>query len=273
MGFKIVEGSCRKAWYPIDRTAGATSLYVGQLVQLPSGSYNGVTPIAAASGAADTSTKSTPLGIVTGTSDAAPTYTGTYGQYITSVQSVAGQVARRNLGIEGMHGKGDPQAMVEVACIDATTVIRAGLFNATYGVAPTVVTATAVNGTAGLGMTTGATDVATVANMCTTYCRTGANAGVYRVNKSASATVHTYDTYWPYTLAIGDTFVIVPVRQGQSYVQVTSTTGYVGMGFDVSATPATNYFIINVLELDLREAGKESVLFKFAPVHFDSARA
>lgn len=273
MSFKVEDANVRSGWFPIDRTAATTTLYVGQLVQMHTGSYNGVAPIAAASGVGDTSTLSTIFGVVTGTNDLSPTYDSTYGQYITAVQSVAAQAARRNVGVEGMHGKGDSAPMVQVAILDATTVLRANLYNGTVGTAPTVVTATAVNATAGLGMTTGSTDVATVANMCTTYCRSGANEGIYRINKSASATVHTYDHYWPRTLAIGDTFVIVPVRQGVSYVQVTSTAGYIGMGFDVSATPATNYYIINVLELDLREAGKESVLFRFHPCHFDKVRA
>jgi hypothetical protein len=173
-----------------------------------------------------------------------------------------------------MYVKGDPQPLGKVAVIAAPTVLRANIYNSTVGTAPTLLTATAVNATAGLGMTTNATDVATIAQLCTTYCRKGANAGLYRTNLSASATAHTFTTYWPYTLAVGDQFVTVPIKSfGTSYAQITTTAGYIGMGFDCSATPATNYFLIDVLELDLAEAGKESVLFRFAPCHFDMVRA
>lgn len=252
-------------WVPVDRTAGATSLYVGQLVKMDSGSFCGVAPLAAASGAYDTSQKQVIYGVVIGTNDfpQSEKFLATYGQYISSVQSVADQIAHKAMGAEGMHPKGDPCPMVEIAIITPATILEAPLYNGTVGTAPTLLTATAVNATMGLGMTTNSTDVATVANLCTTSCRTGANAGIYRINKSASATVHTFDIYWPYTLAVGDTFVTVPLRQGVSFAQITSTAGYIGMGFDVSATPATNYFGIDVISLDLRTAGKEKAIFKF----------
>jgi hypothetical protein len=271
MGFKIAKGSppTYKIWVPLDRTAATTTLYVGQLVKCDSGSFNGVAPLAVASGAADTSQKQVVYGVVVGTNDFPQTenFVATYGQYISAVQTSAQQIAHKQMGVEGMHPKGDPLPMVEIALITPQTILEAPICNATLGVAPTVVTASAVNATAGLGMTTGSVDVATVANLCTTYCRTGANAGIYRVNKSASATTHTFDHYWPYTLAIGDTFVTVPLRQGVSFAQINSTAGYIGMCLDCAATPATNYFALDVLQLDLSKAGKEKAIFKFNACH------
>jgi len=274
--FSVEQGAVRTQWFPIDRVVGASTLYVGQLVKADmSVAINGVAPLAAgAAGAADTTGKNVLFGVVIGTNDQVPTYDATYGQYIASVQTPAQQKARKFFGVEGMWAKNDPQPFVKVAVIDAHTVLRGNIYNATVGVAPTVVTASAVNATAGLGMTTGSIDVATIAQLCTTYCRSGANRGLYRVNLSASATAHTFTTYWPYTLAIGDTFVTVPLKPfGTSYAQITTTAGYIGMGFNCAATPATDYFLIDVLELDLREAGKETVLFRFAPCHFDMVRA
>jgi hypothetical protein len=272
MGFQIVQNIPESftRWLPIDRTVGATTLYVDQLVKMDSGSFNGLAPLAVASGAVDTSNKQVIYGVVIGNNDFKQTFLATYGQYIASVQSVAAQLARNWLGAEGMWAKNDPSPMVKVALIGPHTVLSAPLCNGTLGTAPTLLTATAVNATMGLGMTTNATDVATVANMCTTYCRSGLNKGLYRVNKSASATVHTFDTYWPYTLAIGDTFVTVPVRLGEAFVQINSTAGYLGMCLDVSQTPATNYFQIDVLDLDLKIAGKEKVIFKFNASHFNA---
>lgn len=275
MGFRIATAnkSVTTIWAPIDTTTG-TSMYVGQLCKLDTGSVNGVAPLAAASGASDVTGDQCIFGIIIGTNDQTATYDSTYGQYLLGTNNTkTEQLARKYFGAEGMFRKNDPQPLVKVALLDSSTIIEGDIYNATLGTPPTVVTATAVNGTAGLGMTTGSCDVATVANMCTTYCRSGANAGLYRVNKSASATVHTFDTYWPYTLAVGDTFVIVPMRVGLSFVQITETVGYLGMGFSSAATAATNYFAINVLELRLETAYKESVLFTFSPAHFQGVRA
>ncbi len=266
--FQVISGSPYRTWVDVDRTTGA-SLYVGQLVKTQGTGINGAAPLAAASGAFDTTGDQVISGVVVGTNDLAPTFVATYGQYIAPVASQANQVARRQFGSFGNQAKGDPCAKVLIDIITPATILKANFYNATVGVVPTLLTATAVNGTQGLGMTTNSCDVATVANMCTTYCRSGANAGLYRINKSASATIHTYDTYWPFTMAVGDTFVIVPCKQrGTSAVQITATSGYLGMGFSSAVTAATDYFGIEVLELDLSEAGKEHVIFTFNAAHF-----
>ena len=276
MAFRIIQGTrpIEREFVPIDRTAGATSLYVGQLVKADTGSFNGVAPLAAASGASDTSQKQIIYGVVSGFDYDPVSGRGlvdaTHGQYMTSVQAIADQKAIVKMGLEGMHPKGDPLPMAQIDLIFPDTLLQGHIFNATYGVAPTLLTVTTVNATMGLGFTTNANDVATVANMCTAYCRKGANAGLYRVVKSASATVHTFDHYWPYTIAVGDQFVIVGARQGQSFVQINSTSGYLGVCFNNAATAASNYFTIDVKHLDLRIAGKETVVFKFNACHFSN---
>lgn len=270
MGFKIAHGTptTHIGWYDIDRTT-ATNLFLGQLVKKDSASFNGLAPLAIASGAGDTSADEVIFGLVIGTNNYPNTtlYDATYGRYIASAQSQAAQLAIQKMGVEGMHPKGDPAPKVQVAKINASTVLEAPIYNATYGTAITLLTAT-VGSTTGAGMTTNACDVATVANMATTYCRSGANAGIYRVNKTAHATVHTYDTYWPYAIAIGDTFVIAGLVQGTAFAQINATAGYIGMCFDNAAALTSNYFKIEVLELNLAEAGKERVIFQFNGAHF-----
>ena len=272
MGFQIVHNIPESftRWMPIDRTAGATALYVDQLVKSDSASFNGMAPMAAASGAADKTGLQTIFGVVIGDNNYKQTFLATYGQYISSVQSVADQLARNFFGVEGMWSKNDPMPFVKIALIGPHTVLKAPICNAVYGVAPTVLTATAVNATMGLGMTTNAFEGAgtIVANKSTTYCRSGANAGIYRVNKDTSTTIMTFDTYWPNTLAIGDTFVRVNLAPGTCHAQINSTAGYLGMCFDNAADVSTNYFLIDVLDLDLKYAGKESVIFKFNACHF-----
>ena len=272
MGFQIVQNIPESftRWMPIDRTVGATALYVDQLVKKDSALVNGLAPLAAASGASDKTGLQTILGVVIGDNNFKQTFLATYGQYSASVQSVAAQLARGWLGAEGMWAKNDPQPLVKIAIIGPHTILRAPICNATYGVAPTVLTASAINATMGLGMTTNAFEGAgtIVANMTTTYCRKGANEGLYRVNKDTSTTVMTFDTYWPYTLAVGDTFVRVNLALGTCNAQINSTAGYLGMCFDNAADVSTNNFSIDVLDLDLKNAGQESVIFKFNACHF-----
>jgi hypothetical protein len=273
MGFKIISGiqDIEQFWLPIDMTAATQSLYVGQLVKMDTGSFNGAAPMAVASGAADTSNKQIVLGVVTGTNNYPMTelFNATYGQYITGAATQAAQLAIMKMGHAGNTAVGDPAPMVQIAKISPDTLIEAPLYNATYGVAPTLCTVTTGSST-GASMTTNATDVATVANMCTAFCRTGANAGLHRIAKSASSTTHTFDTYFPYAIAVGDTFVIVPIRLGTSYVQINSTSTYLGMCLNVAATPATNYFQVTVKDFYLSAAGQERVRFWFDPCHFSA---
>lgn len=273
--FTVDQGVVREMWVPLDGASASTVLTVGQLVKCDSTSFNGFGPLAVASGDGDTSGKQVVAGVVIGTNDATPTYNGTYGQYISTTAPLtqALQVARKCLGNGGtMNPINDPQPLVKIAKINANTVLSANIFNAAQGTAPTLLTVT-TGSTTGAGMTTNATQFTPVANFNTFYCRKGANAGIYRVSETTSTTVHTFHTYWPYDIAVGDQFVAVPLRLGQSLVQINSTSGYRGMWLEASASPATNYFIIDVLDMDLSVAGKETALFTFAPCHFDLVRA
>lgn len=264
MGFYVDSGSPRTVWAPIDTVTG-TSLYVGQLVKNDSVSLNGMAPLAAASGSTDKSQLQSIYGVMIGDNNATAKNIATYGQYQTGQNTVALQNGTIKLGNSGMYSVGDPQALVQVAVINPNTVLRANIYNATVGVAPTL--ATAASGCSTSGFTCNSIDVATVANMCTCYCRTGANAGRWRVVLSASATALTFTTLWPVAPAVGDTFVVVPLKVGYSFGNITATGGYIGMGIDCSKTAATDYYGMHVYELDLREAGKETVLFAFDAIH------
>ncbi len=268
--FKVKRNPVDTLWVPMDTTSQPT-LYVGQLVK---STGDGVGAMAVASGVADTSNLQVIAGVVAGTNNRTPVYNSTYSRdSIGSVITQAEQAARDFFGQEGQWSKGDPQAFVQIHKIDAHTVMEAPLYNSTIGTAPTLLTAT-VGSTSGLGFTSNACDVTPVADLVTSYCRTGANRNIMRISDDTSTTVETNDVAFPNDIAIGDTFIRVPLRPfGQSYVQINSTSGAVGLFFDISQTPATNYFIIDVLELDLSIAGQEKVLFTFHPCHFDKVRA
>ena len=254
-------------WVPLDSTAAPETAYQGALMK--SGG-DGVLNVAVASGAGDTSNKQVLFGVVIGTNDRYQTWDSTYkGLSTTSVITQAAQAARNFMGVEGMWSKADTQTFVQLALITPNTRVKVPLYNASYGTAPTLLTVTTGSAT-GLGFTSNACDFTPVADLCTSYCRTGANAGLYRISDDTSTTVETNDVAFKEDIAVGDKFVRVPLRPiGTSYVQ----TDAEGIFFDVSASPATNYWIFNVHELHLEEAGKEYVIGTFAPCHFDLVRA
>ena len=153
--------------------------------------------------------------------------------------------------------------------ITPETVIKGPLYNAAQGTAPTLLTVTTGVG-AGTSAVTNATDVAGVDNFATVYFRSGANAGAYRVTSDTSTTALAWDKPTTAGVAIGDTAVRVPLRPfGPTYAQFDSESMYI----DVSATPATDYFVLDILKLDLSVAGKEHAYFKFNADHFSLLRA
>lgn len=254
-------------WFPID---GTDTIYRGQVVKT---SGDGVAPIGAASGAADTSNKSTILGLVMGNTDDQNNElwdTTFNAKKVTGIVTQADQVARNGkyVGNVGMYRVGDSIPLVQVALLTPSTILTARLYNSTYGTAPSLLTVT-TGDAVGLGFTSNATDHTPVADKSTSYFRTGASEGLYRISDDTSTTVETNDVAFKGGIAVGDTAIRVPYRQGLSFAQLDTEAIFL----DVSATPATNYYIINVISMNLDIAGEETIDFTFGPVHFDLARA
>jgi len=263
-GFSVVDRGnvAPSIWCTIK--PGAT-VYMGGIVAIDHSALDeGIVNLPQASGGDNASNLDVPLGIAVGNNAYNPSYSSTYKcEYITAAAAAgphSNTTDYRN--VEGPWSKGDStsRAMVKVELIRPGDIIRGPLFNAAVGTAPSVLTVTTGN-TDGLQMVTNATQFTPVANLCTAYCRSGNNAGCYRITDDTSTTTATWDYAMPNDVAIGDTFVRVPLRTfGESYVQIGATSSnYI----DVSASPATNYFIINVVRLDLSEAGSEFVDFMF----------
>lgn len=256
-------------WAYVDQAARSyETLYEGQLVYSLS---DGVANLGQASGASDTSGKKVPWGVVVGQNRLDPLYSATYkGFYITSEDPHS--TTTQYVLNEGMIPKGDKSAAVLVELIGPHTVLKGRIFNASYGTAITVGTVTTASTTgAGFTCSGGLSDASTpVADLGTVYCRSGANRGLYRVTTDTSATVKTVDHYFPNDIAVGDTFVNVQMRPwGNSYVQTDAEATF----FDASANPASNYWTIDVVKLDLSTAGDEYVLFRFSTDHFCLKRA
>ena len=280
MAFEVVKNipEARPKWVPASYGAAASTFYVGQIVcaQMTGSAgampvSTGVVPMGAAAGANDLTDKKVPVGVVVGIGSRYPTTDSTYKALSeASVNTGALQLARTSQFVQGPYAKNDPRLFVQIIPIYPSTVLRAKIYESTYGTAPTVVTATAVNGTAGLGFTNAAQTPTPIANTCTYFCRSGLNQGLQRVAYDASATAHTFYVYWPRTLAIGDTFVRVPFREiGVSNAQIDAA----GMFLDSHADYTTNCYTINVEKLNIADAGNESIEFTFNMDQFCFARA
>lgn len=260
-------------WMPIKPAA---TIYVGSIVCIDQSALDeGVICRGIADGAADTSNKDRPFGVCVGTNLYNESYDSTYKTNKIVCAAAAGPHTNTTdyRNVEGPWSKGDSgsRAMVKVEMITPSTVLRAPIFNAAVGTAPTLLTVT-TGSSDGLGVTTGACDFTPVANLSTVYYRKGANAGVYRITDDTSTTVLTHDVATPYDIAVGDTAVRVPLRHsGVSYVRIGDDT--CASFIDCSQTPATNYDVIHVVRLDLSEAGSEFVDFMFDGDHFATARA
>ena len=273
MGFSVVHGSPQLVWVPVEPAdVIQTGSIIGVDVATP---LEGVRPIPVAAGASNTTNKDIPFGVVVGNNNVAGNtqFSTTYNaDYITQVAAgtpYGSTTEYRN--VEGVWAKGDPQAMVQVAIIDPTTVIRGSLFNAAVGTAPTVGTVSTGCTGDGIGCTTSAVDVATIANFATMYMRTGANTGIYRTLTSNSATVHTWLKAMKETISVGDTLVAINGLRpyGISLMQIDSEALYI----DINAALSSDNFHINVLRLDLSVAGSEFVEFQFIAENFCSTRA
>lgn len=272
--FTVLEGEGRTFWASAD---SASTFYVGQLVTYIAASaaqFNGtVKPLAVPAGAFDTTNLQVIAGVVTAINDRIPQYDATYGQYRAGVATQAAQLAIESTGQEGMYVKGDTQKLIQITEILPQTVIRGPIFNATYGVAPTLLTETAAMTDGAVTATaTNACDFTNVLNCGTIYCRTGKNAGIYRISKDTSTTAPSVTTAFPYNGAIGDTFVRVPFKQGHSTIYVAGP----GLFVDCSKNPVlagTALFSAIVYSMDLSIAGMETVDFRFGTDHFSAARA
>ena len=278
--FKVIEGPGRTFWVATD---GSSTYYKGQLVSYLAASaaanVGTVVPLAIAAGAGDTTNLQLIAGVVVGFNRRTPQYT-TLGsltvEYETGVVTQAAQLAREFTGVEGMYVKGDPQVFVQIAEITPNTVVRGPIFNAAYGTLVGVSTLTAVGATPADGMVTAATanaaDAASILNLGTIYCRTGANRNIYRVNKNTSSTAPSVTTAFPYDEVIGDQFVVVPLKQGHSTVVIAGPGMYISSG-SAPVAAGTDRFSIFVYKLNLEVAGNEYADFRFNLDHFARFRA
>lgn len=257
-------------WAPVE--PGET-VYTGSIIGLDTATpLAGVQPMPVAAGAANVTNLDVPLGVVVGNNNTKDNqlFSTTYKtEYITAVAEGSVRGTTTNFtGVEGPWAKGDRYAMVQYIPITAETVLRGSIFNGAYGTATTAAVVSTGSGTDALDFSTATTqpDVATVANFCTAYFRTGASRGSYRILTTASQTTHEFTPDLIADIAVGDLVVCLnglrPFGMGYMYIDAE------GMYIDSSAALTANYLMVDVVRLDLTEAGKEYVEFRFSPVNF-----
>ena len=268
MGFYVVQGSPQTVWCRVD---GTDTLYAGQLV---TGSSDGVLPMTAATGEADTGGKAVPFGVVKGNNNKVPLFNATYdAEYITGVVSQASQLARESGLLEGIYPKREPSAMVEVDIIDPTTYLYGPIYNAAYGAAPTVQTISAAQSD---GMITpetwsNADASAFTVDESTIHMRTGLNKGLQRIGVNTSRTAPAVTHAFPYDNTTSDTGLQVPIREiGTAKVQFDGESTYIeAAAIDYSSV----YYVVEVIKLDLQVAYKEHCIFRFGADQFALLRA
>jgi hypothetical protein len=271
MTISIVHGPSHQGlWVPLGDSA---VIYEGGLVTVNTDTpTEGITMLPDAAGVANVTNLDIPLGVCVGTARRYPVWDSTYKTHKLTdpgATDALGGACIEYTGVEGPWCKGDQIAMAKIDMITPDSTLKSSLFYASTGTAPTLLTSTNTNGN-GTGITTNATSFTPDGNSISTiYCRSGANAGAYRTLTSASTTVHTWDMAMKYDIAIGDTFVCVPMRTfGPSTVMFDATTAAF---IDVDDNPVlagTNRWSIIVIRLDLSVAGQEYVEFRFDIGHF-----
>lgn len=276
IGSIAYESSPFKRWMPLSGDA-ATVFYQGGIVTTTKANadltQDGVLILGNGVGVGDLTALHVPYGLVLGFNAMEPTFSGGR-QTCTAIASSSqhGATAQYLGGSNNIGVIDDGRPKADVAIIDPSTYIKLPIWNATWGTAISVGTVTTAGAsTTGAGFTSSTvSDCSTpVAGLGTVYCRKGANKGASRITSDASQTVKTVYDYFKYDIAASDQFVSVPLREGTSYIQIDAT----GTFIDASQNSATNYYIVNVVEINLDTAGQEYAIFRFSPNQFDFYRA
>lgn len=152
----------------------------------------------------------------------------------------------------------DAAQVAVVRIIPEVTLVRAPIYDTTYGTALTVLTETTGDAT-GLTVTHASDTVADAADdFATIYCRTGANRGLYRVVTTGGTNAQVCTIAFPYAIAIGDTFVRASCVLGLGGLDIPATANCI----DGDAA-LTSYYDVEYHSINLEEAGKEFAVLSF----------
>ena len=266
---EVIHGSSQAIWVPIEYAAGAMTIYVGAPVSVDeddADGKDGIQVLAVAAGAANVDNGDVPIGVCIGTNLRKPLFNSTAKtEYITT--SSPHDSTSEFVLTGGPYIGGGREAFAKIDVIDPCTVLRSKLVDSSMSGAPAVSTLTTGCGGDGVDSIGSACSVATIQGFSTMYVRTGANKGAYRIlDGSASTTDFYWDTPMYADMAVDDTVVVVNVLPfGPSQVQLLATYS---TAFDIDEACTSDYFFIDVLQLNLAEQYKEYVDFRWNASNF-----
>jgi hypothetical protein len=237
----------------VRRMVIGSSVYQGQLASIDEGKDTGgqieKCPVAVS---ASPDTTSHIVGIISGIVTS-PTYTASY------YNGDLGTYSATQATIAAYDPPGPAQA--EVVLLTPTSLIKSPIWHTTPGTALHCLAATTADSAGTSVITSGFS--ANVDGFSTVYCRTGANAGQYRITEGTGTTTVAVTIPFTYGIAAGDTFVCCNLVQGWSALDWVAT--YVN---GIDGTAALTYaYRAYVHELNLKESGKEYAVFTVSPQH------
>ena len=267
MGFQYA-GSLTGSAPIVRRLQTGVTMYVGNLVQTGMFTVTHGGHVELADVATEVFENDQPIvGIVTAVADASRTYvkpvSGTAGYGDRSTYTVTHATIAANVG-PGLTGGGEVDVTL---ALPMNTLIKAPIYNTTYGTALTVQTNTAAS-SGGVTITDASNLITDIADgFATAYCRTGANRGHYRVvTTSTSTSVNTVVIPFPYAIAVGDTFVIASCKLGFGGMDICTAADAIDGNNNMDA-----FYTVYYHELNLEESGKEYAVFSMAPQWISAA--
>jgi hypothetical protein len=106
----------------------------------------------------------------------------------------------------------------------------------------------------------------------TIHMRTGLNHGLQRIGVNTVRTAPGVTHAFPYDNTTSDTGLQVPIREiGTAKVQFDSESTYIDVSEGIKYS--SQYYVIEVIKLDLQVANKEHCVFRFGADHFALLRA
>jgi hypothetical protein len=227
----------------------AANCYVGQIVMTDANAGGTVEPAVAAAAGPDSASRLVgPVNSVV----TSPTYDSTYkGDLATYDTTQATQVANDPVGA----------CLVRVDILFPGDIVCFPIVKDTMGTAPERKAATTTV-TDGLTFVTDTVDT-TVSNYSSAYCSKGTNRGVIRKITTAGTTTQTVLVAFPYDIAIGDEFVIVNLKIGETKWDFDTQI----QGVDSSIPYTSNYYWGFCHSMELQKSGEEKAYITIGARH------
>jgi len=227
----------------------AANCYVGQIAMADANAGGLVEPAVVAAAGPDTASRLVgPVNAVV----TSPTYDATYkGDLATYDTTQATQVANDPAGA----------CLVRVDVLFPGDIVCFPIVKDTMGTAPERKACT-TGSSDGLTFVVAAVDT-TVSNYSTAYCSKGANRGVIRKITTGATTTQTFLVAFPYDIAVGDEFVIINLRVGETKWDFESQI----QGADSSIPYTSNYYMGFCHSMELQNAGEEKAYITIGARH------